>query len=333
MSKPRVFVTRIIPEDGLALIRAVCDADVWPEELPPPRPVLLEQVRGIDGLLCLLTDQIDGEVMDAAGPGLRVISNHAVGYDNVEVAAATARGIPVGNTPGILTETTADFAFSLLMAAARRVVEGADYVRAGKWRTWGPMILLGYDIHGATLGLVGMGRIGQAMARRAAGFGMKVLYYDPYFDAAGGAAAGAEAADTLDALLTEADFISLHVPLSKETEHLIDARALGKVKPAAVLINTSRGPVVDTEALYDALAGGRIAYAALDVTDPEPLPAGHKLLALPNCLVVPHIASASWATRTRMAVMAAENLLAGLRGERLPNCVNPEVYERLTPDR
>ena len=328
MSKPRVFVTRMIPDGGLALIRTACDADVWPEELPPARPVLLEKVRGIDGLLCLLTDRIDGEAMDAAGPGLRVISNHAVGYDNVDLAAATARGIPVGNTPGILTETTADFAFALLMAAARRVVEGADYVRAGRWRTWGPMILLGHDIHGATLGLVGMGRIGQAMARRAAGFGMRVIYYDPYFDAATGAPAGAEGRKTLDGLLAEADFISLHVPLTAETHHLIDARVLAKAKPTVVVINTSRGPVVDTEALYDALAAGRIAYAALDVTDPEPLPATHKLLALPNCLVVPHIASASWATRTRMAVMAAENLLAGLRGERLPNCVNPEVYER-----
>ena len=326
MNKPRVFVTRVVPEGGLAMIRAACDAEVWVEELPPPRPVLLEKVHGIDGLLCLLTDQIDAEVLDAAGPRLRVVSNHAVGYDNVDVAAATARGIPVGNTPGILTETTADFAFALLMAAARRVVEGADYVRAGKWRTWGPMLLLGHDVHGATLGLVGMGRIGQAMARRAAGFGMKVVYYDPYFDAARAAAAGAEGSDTLEALLAEADFISVHVPLTGETHHLINARALAKAKPTAVLINTSRGPVVDTDALVDALASGQIAYAALDVTDPEPLPADHRLLALPNCLVVPHIASASWATRTRMAVMAAENLLAGLRGERLPNCVNPEVY-------
>lgn len=326
MIKPRVFVTRIIPEGGLALIRAACDADVWDEELPPPRSALLLRAQGIDGLLCLLTDRIDGEVMDAAGPGLRVISNHAVGYDNIDIAAATARGIPVGNTPGILTETTADFAFALLMAAARRVAEGADYVRAGKWRTWGPMILLGHDIHGATLGLVGMGRIGQAMARRAGGFGMKVIYYDPYFDSTGRAAGEPEAVDSLDALLAEADFISLHVPLTNETHHLIDAVALAKAKPTAVLINTSRGPVVDTEALQDALAAGQIAYAALDVTDPEPLPADHKLLALPNCLVVPHIASASWATRTRMAVMAAENLLAGLRGDRLPHCANPEVY-------
>ena len=329
MSRPKVFVTRLIPEGGMALLRPACDAEVWPDELPPPRPVLLEKVRGLDGLLCLLTDKVDGELIDAAGPGLKVISNHAVGYDNIDVAAATARGIPVGNTPGILTETTADFAFTLLMAAARRVVEGADYVRAGKWRTWGPMILLGHDVHGATLGLVGLGRIGHAMARRAAGFGMKVIYYDPYCDPERGAAAGAEARSTLDELLAEADFVSLHVPLTEGTRHLIDARALSRFKPTAVLVNSSRGPVVDPDALYEALKAGQLTYAALDVTDPEPLPVDHKLLTLPNCLVVPHIASASWATRTRMAVMAAENLLAGLRGERLPNCVNPEVYGRI----
>lgn len=328
MDKPRVFVTRIIPEGGLDLVRQACDAEIWPDEMPPARDVLLEKVRGIDGLLCLLTDPVDADLLDAAGPGLRVVSNFAVGYDNVQVAEATARGIPVGNTPGVLTETTADMAFSLLMAAARRVVEGADYVRAGKWRTWGPTLLLGYDVHGATLGLLGLGRIGQAVARRARGFDMKVIYYDPYCDEDVAASLGAEARDTVDDLLTEADFVSVHVPLTERTHHLIDAAALLKIKPTAVLINTSRGPVVDTDALYEALAAGHIAYAALDVTDPEPLPASHELLALPNCLVVPHIASASWATRTRMAVMAAENLIAGLRGERLPNCVNPEVYSR-----
>jgi glyoxylate reductase len=327
MNKPRVFVTRIIPTGGLDLVRQACEADVWPDEVPPPRSALLERVRGVEGVLSLLTDPIDAETMDAAGPQLRVISNFAVGYDNVDVPAATVRGIPVGNTPGVLTETTADLAFALLMAAARRLVEGAGYVRSGLWRTWGPTLLLGYDVHGATLGLVGLGRIGQAMARRAAGFDMKVIYYDPYCDADKGAAFGAGVRCSLDELLAQADFCSLHVPLSASTHHMIDAAALGKMKPTAVLINTSRGPVVDADALYDALASGQIAYAALDVTEPEPLPAGHRLLALPNCLVVPHIASASWATRTRMAVMAAENLLAGLRGDRLPNCVNPEVYD------
>jgi lactate dehydrogenase-like 2-hydroxyacid dehydrogenase len=331
MNKPKVFVTRIIPEGGLQLVRQACDAEVWADELPPPRDVLLAKVRGLDGLLCLLTDQIDGEQMDAAGPQLKVISNHAVGYDNIDIPAATARGIPVGNTPGILTETTADMAFALLMAAARRVVEGADYVRAGRWRTWGPMLMLGHDVHGATLGLVGMGRIGRAMARRAAGFGMRVLYFDPYAPAAAGEPLGVEATESLADLLAAADFVSLHVPLGEDTRHLIDAGALAQMKSTAVLINTSRGPVVDTDALYEALAGGQIAYAALDVTDPEPLPADHKLLTLPNCVVVPHIASASWATRTRMAVMAAQNLIAGLRGERLPTCVNPKVYEDKNP--
>ncbi len=327
MPKPKVFVTRIIPDGGLDLVRQACDADVWQEDLPPPRRVLLERVRGLDGLLCLLTDPVDAELMDAAGSQLRVISNFAVGYDNVDLRAATARGIPVGNTPGVLTETTADLAFALMMAAARRLVEGSGYVRAGQWRTWGPMLLLGHDVHGATLGIVGLGRIGQALARRAAGFSMKVVYYDPYCDGEKGAVLGAAVRCTLDELLAESDFVSLHVPLSAATHHLIDTLALSKMKRTAVLVNTSRGPVVDSDALYEALASGQISYAALDVTEPEPLPAGHKLLTLPNCLVVPHIASASWATRTRMAVMAAENLLAGLRGERLPHCVNPEVYE------
>jgi glyoxylate reductase len=327
MDKPRVFVTRILPEGGLALVRDACDAEIWPEDVPPSRHVLLKKVRGVDGLVSLLTDPVDAEVMDAAGPGLKVISNYAVGYDNVDVAAATARGIPVGNTPGVLTETTADFAFALLMAAARRVVEGADYVRAGKWRTWGPMLLLGHDVHGATLGIVGMGRIGQALTRRAAGFDMNVVYYDPYCAPGKGPFVDVAVQCELDDLLAQSDFVSLHVPLTEDTHYLIDAEALARMKPTAVLINTSRGPVVDPDALYHALSMGQIAYAALDVTDPEPLPADHKLLDLPNCLVVPHIASASWATRTRMAVIAAENLLAGLRGQRLPNCVNPEVYD------
>ena len=326
MGKPKVFVTRAIPDRGLELLRQACRIEVWDGELPPPREVLLERVGGIDGLLSLLTDPVDAGLMDAAGPGLRVISNYAVGYDNIDVAEATGRGIPVGNTPGVLTETTADMAFALLMAAARRVVEGAEYVRAGRWHTWGPKLLLGHDVHGATLGVIGMGRIGQAVTRRASGFDMRVIYFDPYCDAEKGPFVGVAVRCDLADLLAEADFVSLHVPLTEETHHLIDASALATMKPTAVLINTSRGPVVDTDALYEALAAGRIAYAALDVTDPEPLPAGHKLLSLPNCLVVPHIASASWATRTRMAEMAAENLLAGLRGEPLPNCVNPQVY-------
>jgi lactate dehydrogenase-like 2-hydroxyacid dehydrogenase len=326
MSKPRVYVTRIIPEGGLRLVREACDAEIWEGETPPPRQVLLDKVRGIDGLLALLTDKIDAELMDAAGPQLKVISNYAVGYNNIDVEAATERGIAVGNTPGVLTDTTADMAFTLLMAAARRVVEGVDYVQAGKWRTWGPTLLLGRDIHHATLGIIGFGRIGRTVAKRAQGFEMKVLFYDPMVDADDPEARelGAVAVD-LDTLLAQSDFVSVHVPLMDETHHMIGADALHKMRSTAILINTSRGPVVDPEALYRALAEDEIAYAALDVTEPEPINVDSPLLDLPNCIIVPHIASASIATRTRMAEIAAENLIAGLRGEPLPAWVNPEV--------
>lgn len=327
MTKSRVFVTRIIPDAGLKLVQDFCDVDFWTDELPPPREALLARVAGVDGLLCLLTDRVDGEVMDTTGPGLKVISNHAVGFDNIDVPAATARGIPVGNTPGILTDATADFAFALLLAAARRVSEGERFVRAGKWVTWGPSLLLGPDVHAATLGLIGFGRIGQAMARRAAGFAMRVLYHDPTLPQPP-ADLHATAVD-LPTLLRESDFVSLHVPLTPGTRHLINRETLALMKPTAVLINTARGSVVDPTALYEALAARRIFAAALDVTDPEPIPLDSPLLALDNCLIVPHIASASVATRDKMARMAAENLLAGLRGERLPNCVNPEVYGRV----
>lgn len=324
MAKPRVYVTRRVPKAGIDVLREVCEVEVWEGELPVPREILMQKVSHIDGLYCLLTERIDAELLDAA-PRLQVVSNMAVGYNNIDVEACTARGIPVGNTPGVLTGTTADCAFALLMAAARRIVEGADYVRAGKWKTWGPMLLMGSDVHGATLGIVGFGRIGQEMARRAQGFAMRVLYCDAFVTEAD-PALGATRVD-LDTLLAESDFISLHVPLTEETYHLIGQKELQQCQPTAVLVNTSRGEVVDPDALYQALHEGQIAYAALDVTEPEPLPEDHRLLTLPNCIVVPHIASASVATRTKMAVMAAENLLAGLKGERLPNCVNPEVQE------
>jgi glyoxylate reductase len=326
-SPAKVFVARAIPEPGLTPVRAATDADVWTDELPPSREVLLRRVQGIDGLLSLLTDRVDDELLDAAGPQLKVVSNFAVGFDNIDVAACTRRGIPVGNTPGVLTETTADLAFALLMAAARRLPEAYDYVRAGRWRTWGPMLLLGHDIHGATLGIVGFGRIGREMARRATGFGMRVLYHDVHPATREEEQQLNASRVEMDQLLAESDFISLHTNLTPETRHLLDAAAFARMKPDAIVINTSRGPVVDHDALFEALRDGVIAAAALDVTDPEPLPADHPLLTLPNCLVVPHIASASIETRGRMARMAADNLLAGLRGERLPNCVNPEVYE------
>jgi glyoxylate reductase len=324
VARPRVYVTRIIPQAGLDMVHEFCEAEVWEGETPPPREVLLEKVRGLDGLLSLLTDLINAAVMDAAGPQLKVISNYAVGYDNVDVAAATARGIIVTNTPGVLTDTTADFAFTLLMAAARRVVEGMDYVRSGKWRTWGPVLLLGRDVHHATLGIIGMGRIGSGMARRAQGFEMRVLYYDPYCRREKGEEFGAQCVD-LDTLLAESDFVSVHVPLTPETYHMLSTEQFKLMKPSAILINSARGPIVDPDALYEALKGGEIAYAALDVTEPEPLPAAHKLLTLPNIVVCPHTASASIATRTKMATMAAENLIAGLKGEMPPNPVNPEV--------
>ena len=326
--RPTVFVARRIPETGLSVVTGATDATVWPDDLPPPREQLLRSVAGCDGVLTLLTDRVDDEFLDAAGPQLKVVSNYAVGFDNVDVPACSARGIPVGNTPGVLTETTADLAFALMMAAARRLPEGDRYVRAGKWKTWGPMLLLGPDVHGATIGIVGFGRIGQAVARRAAGFGMKILYHDVH---RADPAVEAEHSATflpLEKLLAQADFVSLHVKLTPETRGLINAEKLGWMKTTAVLVNTSRGPVVDGAALATALRDGQIFAATLDVTDPEPIPTDDPLLSLDNCLVVPHIASASHATRSKMAEMAAANLLAGLRGERLPTPVNPEVYDR-----
>jgi glyoxylate reductase len=326
--RPRVFVARQIPDDGLTAVNGATDATVWPDELPPPRDELLRAVAGCDGVLTLLTDRVDDEFLDAAGPQLKVVSNYAVGFDNVDVPACTARGIPVGNTPGVLTETTADLAFALMMAAARRLPEGDRYVRAGKWKTWGPMLLLGPDVHGATIGIVGFGRIGQAVARRAAGFGMTILYHDVQRADPAVEAEHSASFLPLEELLARSDFVSLHVNLTPETRGLMNAEKLGWMKPTAVLVNTSRGPVVEPAALANALRGGQIFAAALDVTDPEPIPTDDPLLSLDNCLVVPHIASASHATRSKMAEMAAANLLAGLRGERLPTPVNPEVYDR-----
>ncbi len=325
--KPRVFVTRIIPDAGLDRVRQTCDVDLWEDELPPPRDELLRRVAGKEGLLTLLTDRVDDELLDAAGPQLKVVSNFAVGFDNIDVPALTRRKIPAGNTPGVLTETTADLAFALLMAAARRIPESVEYVREGRWKTWGPMLLMGVDIHGATLGIVGFGRIGREMARRGRGFGMNVLYHDVHpATAEEEAELGARRVE-MEELLRDSDFISLHVNLTDETHHLIDADALRAMRSTAVLVNTSRGPVVDPDALEAALRNGEIFAAGLDVTDPEPLPVDHPLVALPNCVVVPHIASASRVTRDRMADMAAANLLAGLRDERLPTPINPEVYE------
>lgn len=324
MPQPHVFITRKIPQPVLERITGKAQVEIWPQANPPPYELLLEKAAQVDGLLTLLTDKIDARLIESAGPQLKVISQMAVGFDNIDTAAATRKGIPVGNTPGVLTETTADFSWALMMAAARRVVEGDKEVRAGIWRAWGPDVLTGYDIYGATLGIVGFGRIGQAMARRAKGFNMQILYSDPNCGKEAGAALGAECV-SLDDLLARADFVSLHTFLSNETYHLIGREQLRKMKPTAILVNTSRGPVVDPAALAWALENNIIAGAALDVTEPEPIPRDSPLLKLENIVICPHIASASKATRLRMAQMAVDNLLAGLEGKDLPNCANPEV--------
>jgi glyoxylate reductase len=281
----------------------------------------MERSRGVDGLLCLLTEKMDGELMDAIGPQLRVISSMSVGVDHIDISAATARGIPVGNTPGVLTDATADQAFALMLSAARRIPEAERFLRAGKWITWQPSLLLGTDFAGSVLGIVGFGRIGQAVAKRAQGFDMRVIYHDPTAQPAYGVQPV-----NLNTLLRESDFISIHVPLTEMTRHLINAGFLAKMKPNAVLVNTARGGVLDQTALYHALKSNQIFAAALDVTDPEPLPMDSPLLELENCIIVPHLGSASRKTRDLMSLLAAQNLVAGLKGERLPNCVNPEVY-------
>jgi glyoxylate reductase len=326
MTLPKVFLTRLIPEVGLTPLQDTVELDAWPDELPPTRQALLEHIQGKEGLLCLLTDAIDADAMDAAGGSLRVISQMAVGFDNIDVPAATARRIPVGNTPGVLTEATADYTWALLLGAARRLVEASAYARSGRWRTWGPKLLLGADVSGAVLGIVGLGRIGRAVAERARGFDMRILYFDRQRNPEAEASPGLEFVAFED-LLAQADFVSIHTTYSESTHHLFGDDEFERMKPGALLINTARGPIIDREALYRALTLGKIAGAALDVTDPEPIDPADPLLELDNLIVTPHIASASRSARGRMARMAAENLLAGLRGERLPNCVNPEVYD------
>jgi glyoxylate reductase len=317
-----VAVTRKIPESGLQLLREATTVEIWDQELPPSPDEIDALLEGCDGAITLLTDRIDGAVLDRH-PSLRVVSNFAVGYDNIDVPAASERGVLVCNTPEVLTNATADHTWALLLAAARRIPESISYVRDGKWKTWGPMLLLGREVSGATIGIVGLGRIGKEVAKRARGFDMRVLAFDPFEDAA-----FAREHDVtyvpLEELLADSDFVTLHVALTPETHHLIGAAELGCMKPTAILVNASRGPVVDTDELVDALQGGTILGAALDVTDPEPLPADHPLVNMTNCIVVPHTASATVQTRDRMAELAARNLLAGLRGERPPAAVNAD---------
>lgn len=323
---PRVFVTRPIPEAGLRLLREAFgdEVAVSPHDHPIERRELLHCVRGIEGLLPILTDTIDDEVLEAAGPQLRVVANYAVGFNNVDVAAATRRGVVVTNTPGVLTETTADMAWTLLMAAARRVTESERYLRAGSWKAWGPQLLLGVDIHGQTLGIFGMGRIGMAMAKRARGFNMRVIYHDlNRLSPEQEAALGVNYVDK-GTLLSESDFLSIHCPLLPETVHAFGVAEFAAMKSTCVLVNTARGPIVDEAALAEALSTRRIFSAGLDVYECEPAihPA---LLACENIVIVPHLGSATRATRARMAEMAASNLVAVLQGRQPPNSVNPDA--------
>jgi glyoxylate reductase len=327
VAKPKVFVTRIIPDVGLAKVKAACEAEVWAEPLPPPYDLIRQKVASCDGLLSLLTDRIDPTLLDS-GPRLKVVSNFAVGFNNIDVAAATERGICVGNTPGVLTDATADMAFCLLITAARRVVEGHAYSLSGAWKTWEPLGHLGQDLAGRTIGIVGMGRIGFAMAQRCrGGWGMQVLYHDVYKSERAEKELGARQVD-LDTLLRESDFVSVHTDLNEKTRGMFGAEAFKKMKRTAVFVNTARGPLVDEKALHDALKSGTIFAAGLDVTDPEPPKPDNPLLKLPNCVVAPHIASATVQTRNAMAEIAADNVIAGVTGQPLRAWVNPEVAKQ-----
>jgi glyoxylate reductase len=321
MSNPKVFITRRIPQAGLDLLPDNIDLEIWEKDEPPSYSILLEKVSNIDGLLCLLTDPIDESLINQA-PTLKVISQMAVGYDNIDIKAATKRGIPVGHTPGVLTEATADLTWALLMAIARRIPEAQIYVKQGQWTTWQPMELLGADLTDRTLGLIGLGRIGQAVAHRAKGFNMKIIYHQPHrLDVQREQELGVHYV-SLEQLLKTSDFVSLHTPLTEKTYHLIGINELTIMKPTAYLINTARGTIIEQNALYEALQQRQIAGAALDVTEPEPLPSSHPLLSLNNVIITPHIGSASYQTRSQMAIIAVENLLAGLQGTSLPHCVN-----------
>jgi glyoxylate reductase len=324
MTRPQAYVTRRLPQAALDLVAAACEFRLWDhEDVPVPRDVLLREAAAADGLLAQLSDRIDAEFLEAA-PRCRVVANMAVGYDNADVPAMTQHGVLLTNTPGVLTETTADLAWALLMAAGRRIVEGQKTIEAGRWKAWYPMFLVGQDVHGAALGIVGAGRIGSAIARRAAGFQMRLLYHNrkpsPVLEAETGAQYRA-----LDDLLREADFVVVAVPLTPETRGLLGAREFSLMKPTAVFVNIARGPVVKELELVEALKAGRPWAAGLDVFDKEPLSPDHPLLALPNVVAVPHIGSATTTTRTRMATTAAANLVAALTGQPVPNPVNPEV--------
>jgi len=323
-NKPRVYVTRMIPRAGIDLLKEECEVTVNPDDRVLTRKELLENIRDADGVLCLLTDKIDAEVFNTAISS-KGFANYAVGYDNIDVEEATRRGIPVSNTPGVLTDATAELAWALLFSIARRVVESDAFLRSGKWQGWGPLQFIGGDIEGKTLGVVGTGRIGTAMALKSRGFNMKVVYSDVADNPVLEEKCGAKRV-SFEELLSIADYISIHVPLMDSTHHLFNRETFRKMKRSAYLVNTSRGPVIAEKELLEALQEGLIAGAAIDVYENEPL-LTPGLEKLGNIVVTPHIASATHESRTNMALKAARNLLAMLRGEHAPDCVNPEVYE------
>ncbi len=325
MPRPRAFVTRRMAQEAIDLLRTELDVEVWPDDHAPPREVLLKKAGECAALLTTVEDGIDEAVLAAGHGALRVVANCAVGFDNFDVEAATRHGVAMCNTPGVLTKTTADLAFALILATARQVVQGDRDVREGRWRNWHPFAYTGPDVHGATLGIIGLGQIGLEVARRAMGFEMSVLYYDPTRRPEAEETYGLAFRPDIPSVLREADFVSLHTLLTTETRHMMGRDYLKLMKPAAILVNTARGAIVDHQALYEALRDGVIAGAGLDVTEPEPIPPDHPLLTLSNVVVTPHVGSASVQTRREMALLAARNILAALNGQDVPTCLNPKV--------
>jgi len=328
MEKPIVYVTRRIPDAGLKKLQELFEVKVHEGQMPPTHEELMREVKGVDALLPLLTDKIDAEVMDAAGKKLKVIANYAVGFNNINVKAATDRGILVTNTPGVLTETTADLTWALLMAISRRIVEADKFLRAGKWKTWEPQLLLGADVHGKTLGIIGLGRIGTGVARRAKGFNMRILTTTPNPNEPNAKEVGAEIVP-LEKLLRESDFISIHVPLNERTRGMLGEKQFAMMKPTAFIINTARGEIIDEKVMIRTLQEKRIAGAALDVYEKEPIGVDYALIGLSNVILMPHIGSASRETRDMMAVIAADNIIAVLKGKPAPNPVNPEAMKKV----
>jgi len=322
----KVFISRRVAQEAIDLITPHAEVNIWQKEDTPPREEFLRDIADVDGILLWGADKIDGAAMDATSK-LKVIASISVGYDNIDIEAAAKRGIRVSNTPGVVTDSTADLTFALMLASARRLVEMVNLTTKGGWEMWGPMEMLGCDVHHKTLGIIGLGRIGAAVAKRAQGFSMKIIYYD-VVRRPNEAELGIEYIENIPTLLSMSDFVSIHVPLSKETRRLIGAKELSFMKPTAILVNASRGSVVDQKALYEALKQKQIRGAAVDVTEVEPIPPDDPLLTLDNIIITPHVGTQTGETGVKMSVLGAENLVAGLKGEPMPNCVNCHLLVR-----